>query len=242
VMINDPEIMARDAAALASQGYTAIKIKLGEGVRVDIPRLEAVRAAVGNHVDVMVDLNAGLDPTSAIALGRAAEKLGVYWLEEPVMADDLPGYRRIRSALKDIRLAAGECEFTSSGFIPFFESGLLDVIQPDIARAGGFTGCRRIAALADAYGIAVAPHTGLSGPVSIAASVHLAAAIPAFLTFENMIIDNPLSAVLAAPLAVPEKGILAVSDAPGIGIDFDEEALAKFSCDPTMWRATTLES
>ncbi|HEY8612975.1 MAG TPA: mandelate racemase/muconate lactonizing enzyme family protein [Roseomonas sp.] len=238
VMINTPEVMARDAAALAARGYRGIKIKLGEGVRVDIPRLEAVRAAVGSEVELMVDVNAGYDSAAAIAFGRAAERLGVFWLEEPCFAEDLTGYARVRDALKDVRLAAGEGEFTSGGFRPFLEGGLLDVLQPDIARAGGFTGCRRIAALADAYGVAYAPHTGLSGPVCIAASIHLAAAIPGFLTFEHMIIDNPLTAVLAAPPPQARDGRIEVPTDPGLGITFDEAVLSSFDRSRAGWRST----
>lgn len=241
VMINAPEVMARDAAALATRGYRGIKIKLGEGVRVDIPRLEAVRAAIGPGVELMVDVNAGYDPAAAIAFGRAAERLGVFWLEEPCFAEDLTGYARVRDALKDVRLAAGECEFTSAGFRPFLERGLLDVLQPDIARAGGFTGCRRIAALADAYGVAYAPHTGLSGPVCIAASFHLAAAIPGFLTFEHMVIDNPLTAVLAEPPPGARDGRIEVPSTPGIGVAFNEIVLASFDRGGKGWRRTVAQ-
>lgn len=239
VMMDKPEIMARDAAALAARGYTAIKIKLGDGLRRDIPRLEAVRAAVGGAVDLMIDLNAGLDPTDSIALGRVAERLGVYWLEEPVMADDLPGYARIRKALHDIRLSAGECEFTVAGVRPFLEQGLLDVLQPDIARAGGFTGCRRIAALADAYGVAVSPHTGLSGPVAIAASMHLACAVQGFVTFENMVLDNPLRNTLEHPLQEPRDGLLDAPQGPGLGLTFSDDVLKQYALRPRLWRAST---
>ena len=197
-------------------------------MRQDIPRIEAIRATVGGDIELMLDANAGYDPTSAIQVGRAAEKIGIYWIEEPVLADDLPGYARVRSGLKDIRIAAGEGEFTSAGFRPFFEQGILDVAQPDIARAGGFTGCRRIAALANAYNIAVAPHTGASGPVCIAASVHLGAAIPNFLTFEDMYIYNPLHEILASPLAPQVGGKMAVPTAPGFGITLNDAATARF--------------
>jgi L-alanine-DL-glutamate epimerase-like enolase superfamily enzyme len=171
-------------------------------------------------------------------LGRAAERLGIYWIEEPVLADDLSGYARVRRALHDTRIAAGEGEFTSSGFRPFFEQGLLDVAQPDIARAGGFTGSRRVAALANAYNIAVAPHTGASGPICIAASMHLAAAIPNFLTFEDMYIYNPLKQILARPLPEQSDGHIAISTMPGLGIEMDENALARFSREKGRWRAS----
>ena len=228
ILLDTPAVMAEEAARLAAGGYTAIKMKVGGGQKADIARMDAVREAVGSKVDVMLDANSGYDAPTAIAVGQHAEKLGVFWLEEPVVPDDLAGYRRIRSALKGVRLAAGEGEFTVAGFRPFLEEGLLDVVQPDIARAGGFTGCRRIAALADAYNVAVAPHTGASGPVCIAASLHFAAATPRFLIFENMYIDNPLHEILAQPLPQPKSGVIAAPTAPGLGVELNAAAVKRF--------------
>ncbi len=228
ILIDTPDHMANEARKLAADGYRAIKVKVGQSLRLDIERIEAVRAAVGSEIDLMLDANSGYDPTTAIQLGRAAERLGIYWLEEPVHPDDLPGYRRVRGALKDIRLAAGEGEFNAAGFLPFLEQGLLDVVQPDIARCAGFTGSRRVAALASAYNVAVAPHTGASGPVCIAATLHLAAAVPNLLTFEDMYIHNPLQAILSEPLPKQADGRIGVPLAPGLGVALNDESLARF--------------
>ena len=234
ILIDTPEHMASEARTLKAAGYRAIKVKVGQSVRDDTERIEAIREAVGTSVDIMLDANCGFNPTSAIQFGRAAERLGIYWLEEPVHPDDLQGYRRIRSALKDVRLAAGEGEFTPSGFLPFMEEGLLDVVQPDIARCAGFTGTRRVAALASAYNLAFAPHTGASGPVCIAATMHLAAAVPNLLTFEDMYIHNPLSSVLKQALPRHADGFIQAPTGPGLGVSLDENAIASFSRDG--WR------
>lgn len=228
ILIDTPQRMADEARALKAAGYRAIKVKVGQSVRGDTERIEAVRDAVGGEVEIMLDANSGFDPTAAIQFGRAAERLGIFWLEEPVHPDDLQGYRRIRSALKDVRLAAGEGEFTASGFLPFLEEGLLDVVQPDIARCSGFTGARRVAALASAYNVAFAPHTGASGPVCIAATMHLAAAVPNLLTFEDMYIDNPLNTILRHELPRHSDGHIAVPTGSGLGVVLDEEVLARF--------------
>jgi L-alanine-DL-glutamate epimerase-like enolase superfamily enzyme len=228
ILLDTPAVMAKEAERLAADGYTAIKMKVGGGPKSDIACMDAVRKAVGANVDIMLDANSGYDAPAAIAVGQHAEKLGVFWLEEPVVPDDLPGYQRIRNALNGVRLAAGEGEFTVAGFRPFLEAGLLDVVQPDIARAGGFTGCRRIAALADTYNVAVAPHTGASGPICIAASLHFAAATPRFLIFEHMYIYNPLHEILAQPLPQPKSGTIAVPTAPGLGVELDEAAVKRF--------------
>jgi L-alanine-DL-glutamate epimerase-like enolase superfamily enzyme len=228
ILLDTPAVMANEAERLAAEGYTGIKMKVGAGLQADVARMDAVRNAVGSGVDIMLDANSGYDAPTAIAVGLHAEKLGMFWLEEPVVPDDISSYRRIRSALRSVRLAAGEGEFTAAGFRPFLEDGLLDVVQPDIARAGGFTGCRRIAALAGAYNIAVAPHTGASGPICIAASLHFAAATPGLLTFEHMYIYNPLHEMLAQPLPQPKSGVIAVPTTPGIGAEIDGAALERF--------------
>ena len=102
------------------------------------------------------------------------------------------------------------------------------MVQPDIARCAGFTGSRRVAALASAYNVAVAPHTGASGPVCIAATLHLAAAVPNLLTFEDMYIHNPLHAILREPLPKQADGRIGVPLAPGLGVALNDESLARF--------------
>jgi L-alanine-DL-glutamate epimerase-like enolase superfamily enzyme len=228
VLLDTPEHMAGEARRLVADGYRAIKLKVGQSVGADTERIEAVREAVGSSVELMVDANSGYDPTSAIQFGRAAERLGIFWLEEPVHPDDLPGYRRVRSALKDVRLAAGEGEFTAAGFLPFLQEGLLDVVQPDIARCGGFTASRRVAALASSYNVSFAPHTGASGPVCIAATLHLAAAVPNLLTFEDMYIKNPLHSVLRDPLPRQADGRIGMPEGPGLGVTLDDAELARY--------------
>jgi L-alanine-DL-glutamate epimerase-like enolase superfamily enzyme len=228
VLLASPGEMARTAGKLAVEGYRAVKIKVGLTAQEDIARIEAVRAAVGGDVDIMLDANSGYDAPTAIQVAAAAERLGVYWLEEPVPPDDLPGYRRIRQATTTMRLAAGESEFAVAGFRPFVEGSLLDVVQPDIARAGGFTGCRRVATLAHGYNVAFAPHTGASAAICIAASLQLAAAVPNFLVFEHMFLDNPLQEILTPPLPTPVNGTIDVPQRPGLGVELDEAAVARF--------------
>jgi D-galactarolactone cycloisomerase len=227
ILLAPPRAMAAEAARLVAEGFPAVKIKVGESAELDEARIDAVRAAVGPRVDVMLDANSGYDAPTAIAVARIAERYGVYWLEEPVMPDDLLGYRRVRRATA-IRLAAGESEFTVAGFREFLERGILDIVQPDIARAGGFTGCRRIAALAHAHNVAFAPHTGASAAVCIAASLQLAAAVPGLLVFEHMYLANPLQEILTPPLPRPVNGFIEVPARPGLGVDLDESAVQRF--------------
>lgn len=236
ILIDTADRMAAEARKLVEAGYNAIKVKVGQSPKLDAERIEAVRDAVGYDVELMLDCNSGFEPTGAIQFGRTAERLGIYWMEEPVHPDDFQGYRRIRSALKDVRLAAGEGEFVSNGYVPYLQEGLLDVIQPDIARCSGFTGSRRAAALANAFNASVAPHTGASGPVCIAATMHLAAAIPNFLIFEDMYIRNPLHDVLSTPLPGQRASQITVPTGPGLGIELNEDALERFSS--SGWRSS----
>lgn len=238
ILIDTPDRMAAEAKRLKGEGYRAIKVKVGTTVSADADRITAIREAVGPETEIMMDCNSGFDPTSAIQFGRVAERLGMYWMEEPVHPDDLPGYQRVRSGLKDIRIAAGEGEFHPAGFLPFLKEGILDVVQPDIARCSGFTGSRRVAALANSFNVAFAPHTGASGPVCIAASLHLASAVPNLLTFEDMTIYNPLKEILRDPLPQHANGQIAMPTGPGLGITLDDEVLAKFSRGAG-WRSTT---
>jgi L-alanine-DL-glutamate epimerase-like enolase superfamily enzyme len=117
--------------------------------------------------------------------------LGFTWFEEPMIAEDVEGYQRLRAALP-IRLAAGESEHTVWGCRALIANGAVGGIQPDVDRSGGVTETRRIGHFAYAHGVPFAPHVGFCGAVCNAASLHLAAALPNFLTFEAMIFDNPL--------------------------------------------------
>lgn len=218
ILIDAPDVMAEEAAVLAGQdGYSAIKIKIAGHVADDIERVAAVRAAVGPKVRIMLDANSGFDAADAASFASKAESLDVYWLEEPLVLDDIPSYRRLR-AMSGIRVALGEGEFHTSGFRPFLEEGLVDIVQPNITRAGGFTGVRRIAALTQTFGVTIAPHTGASGPVCMAATLQLGAALSGFAIHEFMYLENPFRDYFETPLPVPQNGVIAVPQAPGLGV------------------------
>lgn len=228
ILIDTPESMAKEAAELATEGYDAIKIKIAGDLDADIRRIEAVRESIGPAVRLMLDANSGFDAAGAIALSRQAERLGVYWLEEPTFLDDLPGYRRIRQG-SGVRIALGEGEFTTAGFRDFISDGLIDVAQPNITRAGGFTGVRRIAALAQSFGIKVAPHTGASGPICMAATLQLSAALSPFLIHEYMYLENPFEAFFETALPKPVNGVIEVPQGPGLGVQVRADALQRFA-------------
>lgn len=229
VLIGTPAAMADEARRLVTEShYDAIKVKVAGDVAEDSRRISAVRAAIGQDVRLAVDANSGFDGPGALAFAGACREHDVFWLEEPVFIDDIPAYRRIRGGTGQ-RIALGEGEFTTSGFRPFIEEGLIDVAQPNVTRAGGFTGVRRIAALAHSFGIAVAPHTGASGPICMAATLQLAGALTDISMHEHMYLENPFQGFFTEPLPEPVAGVIPIPQGPGLGLDVEPRALEKFA-------------
>lgn len=226
----DETAIAQTKAALA-QGFTMIKIKVGPPVTTALARARLVREVAGDEVQLCADGNCAFDFDDALALARGLADLDYFWLEEPIPVEDIEGYHRLRLHCP-LRLAAGESEHTVFGCRELIARGSVGVIQPDVARSGGITETRRIAALGYAYGVPFAPHVGFSGVVCVAASLQLCAAAPNFLTFECMTFPNPLREQLAtANLGGPGSlidGAVVMPIAPGLGIEIDQAAIQKF--------------
>ena len=214
------------ALQLKAQGITAIK---AGGLSDPRRMLEGLRAAIGDEMDLMVDLHGPpwLTTADAIALGRTLEPLGLLFMEDPVAPEQLDCYRRIRDAVA-IPLAAGERAATIWGLRPLIERELVDVVQPDTGRAGGITQMKKIAAMAEAHGIMFAPHSGSLGPVAEYAALHVLAAVPNALMLERIEIDWPGRAEVITPVPVTVDGHIAVPDTPGLGVDIVEAAVAKY--------------
>jgi len=224
--------MAGEAAGQVARGHTAVKVKIGRGasmggLRADVASVRAVRQAVGPNVEIMLDANSAYDAATAIRLCRQLEPLDIAWLEEPVPPDDVSGYELIRKSTS-IPLAAGESEFGVFGFRDLIERRAIDVLQPDIARVGGFTGARRVAALAHAYNLLYAPHTGFSAGIAHLASLHLAAAVPNFMTYEYFYAPNALRDIFAEPFPEPKGDMVPVPTRPGLGLDLDWDLVRRY--------------
>ena len=206
------------------QGFTEIKVKIGAPMEAAIARAALVREVAGEGTRLMADANWIFDVDDALEVGKALADLGYFWFEEPIVPEDIEGYRFLRQKLP-LRLAAGESEHTAQGAAPLLTARAIGVVQPDVARSGGITETRKIANLAHALHIPYAPHVGASGAICQAASLHLAAAQPNFLTFECMIFDNPLrDRLVMEPIAsagLIEDGSLPLPRGPGLGIELD---------------------
>jgi galactonate dehydratase len=215
------------------QGFTAIKThawytdhEIEERKVVPWLRdhLAGLREVLGPDVDVMVDNHGRSRPALAIKQIRAVEEFGLLFFEEPVPPDNLDSLAVVRQAGLQTELAAGERLFNRWGYKDLIQRQLADVIQPDICHCGGISEMRRIAALAEMYGIQVAPHNP-KGPVATAASVHVSAAIPNFLILEHTH-PNPLFEQVQVEPMKMRGGCYDLPTAPGLGVDLREEVIA----------------
>jgi L-alanine-DL-glutamate epimerase-like enolase superfamily enzyme len=166
------------AERAAEQGFKGVKVKVGSTtLEEDVARITAVRQVVGPEMKLMVDANQVFSLPEALSRGRVYQELGCFWFEEPLRADDHSGLAELADKL-DLRIASGENDFGLRQFRDLFERRAVDVVQPDLRRAGGATECLDIAATASAFGVAYASHGG--GP-----HLHLLAAMPNAIYMES---------------------------------------------------------
>ena len=232
VGIYQPERMVEDAQRDVEDGFTAMKTgawagdgRLPERERVAAfaERIGTLRKTVGDGVDIMVDDHGRGTPSSAVRLMQALAPFDLFFLEESVQPDDLEGLMRLRAANPPMDLAAGERLYSKWDYRPILEKRLLDVIQPDLCHAGGISEVKKIAALAEAYYVQIAPHNP-QGPLSTAAAAHLGMATPNFLLLEYVRQEPYRDRAMREHWPV-EEGRLTVPDRPGLGVELDEEAL-----------------
>lgn len=232
VFVDSPEAMAAQAVSFVEQGFPIVKVKIARnqaqgGLDADIEALQAIRAAIGQNIGLVVDANGAFDTSEAIRAGRAMEPLNVGWFEEPVPVDDLGGYARV-NAMTSTPLARGETDFGIFTISEVIRRRLIDVVRPDPGRCAGITGSMHIATLALSQNLLFAPHTGFSGGIAQLAGVHVAAAAPTLLSFEHMLIDNPCREIFVDGYLVPVDGLLKVPTGPGLGLELDHAKLDRF--------------
>ncbi len=217
------------ALSLKNRGIKALKCG---GVSDPVRKVAMLRDAVGDEMDIAIDLHGPpwMTPADACRLVRKLEPYELLWVEDPIAPDNVEGYRRIRDAAH-IPLAAGERTATIFGERQLIEEELVDVIQPDTGRAGGITQMKKIAAMAEAHHIQMAPHSGSLGPVAEYAALHLLASIPNALILERIDDDWEGRKHTIVPHPVQQGGSLAVPNGPGLGCDIDEEFVARFPSD-----------
>jgi mandelate racemase len=209
---------AKAAEGWACRGFKAVKAKIGyPSVAEDLAVIRAMRSAVGPDVRLMVDYNQSLNPAEAAARLRVLDDEGLAWIEEPVLAHDYAALVRLADATRT-PLQAGENWWGPLDFRHAFDAGVRDLAMPDAMKSGGVTGWQRIAAMAQLYGIPLSSHLWPE------VSAQLLCATPSAHWLEHVEWWNP---ILKEPLHV-QDGMAQVSQRPGSGVEFNEEAVQRY--------------
>jgi D-galactarolactone cycloisomerase len=223
----EPDALAELATRHRDAGFTAMKLKVGQGAAVDRRKVEAVRAAVGADLDLMADANCRYSVAEAVAMARVLEAHDCLWFEEPLPPEDVAGYRELRGKV-DVAIAGGECECTHYRFGQLLAERTFDVIQPDICRAGGLTACHRIGVLASAHNVRVAPHVSIGSAIHVVASIHWAASERAAFIHEFPVFPNPLVDDLLSEGLEWRDGYLYPPERPGLGMRVREDVVDRY--------------
>jgi galactonate dehydratase len=235
----EPEEYAEKARAAVAMGYRALKWDPFESADLEmspaqrrrtIDIVAAVREAVGPDIDLMLDVHGRLNVPTAIAMCRALEPYGLRWIEEPTPPESIDALADVRAA-SPVPIAAGERWYEPGRVLEALAKNAVDILQPDVSHAGGLAETKRIAHMAHAHLIPVAPHNPV-GPVMNAMTLHTAVAIPNFSIFETVSMDVPWRKELVRETLVFEDGALLAPTAPGLGVELIEEACARFPYEP----------
>jgi D-galactarolactone cycloisomerase len=215
----------------AAKGFRAVKMRVvgrdGFSIAQCVRRVKAARRGIGPGVELMVDAHGSLEVTTAIKLARELEPYDIAWFEEPVSPDDHRGQAEVRRTTT-IPIACGEREFTRFDFQDLLDHQAMDIAQPDIARAGGFTEIRRIAAVTSARGVRLAPHAWGSG-VLFAASIHMAMAAANCHILEVSQGYMPMMwDLFNEPFDIRSDGTVHVPDRPGLGFTLHPDTMQRF--------------
>jgi L-alanine-DL-glutamate epimerase-like enolase superfamily enzyme len=229
---NDPDLAAESAAAMVAKGYTAVKfdpagpytmrgghMPAQSDIAQSVAFCRAIRDAVGERADLLFGTHGQFTPAGAIRLGQALEPYQPLWFEEPTPPDMIEDMARVAAQVR-IPVATGERLTTKAEFAAVLRAGAAEILQPALGRAGGLWETKKIAAIAEVFGAQMAPHL-YAGPVEWAANIQLAASIPNLLMIET--IETPFHSDLIKNTITVEDGFVIPSDAPGLGIDVDED-------------------
>ncbi|MBI1280681.1 MAG: mandelate racemase/muconate lactonizing enzyme family protein [Anaerolineaceae bacterium] len=236
---NDPKAYGDKAMEVVEEGFGAVKFDVdstGTG-KLDaynwtvgakemthvINLIEGIRNAIGYEVDLAIDCHGQFDLPSAITLVKAIEPLRLLWLEEPVPAENIDALAQVRRSSSTV-ICTGENQYTRFEYLELFERKAVDVIMPDLAKAGGIAEGKRIADMADAHYIPIAPHN-VSSPLGMMAACHVMASVPNFLFLEFHARDIEWwNDMCDGDHPFVENGFMAVSERPGIGVELNPKA------------------
>jgi D-galactarolactone cycloisomerase len=227
------DALVEEALGYKEEGFFAMKLKVGYGIKRDMRYVKAVREAIGNDIVLMVDANHAYNAAEAISLAKEMERYDVYWFEEPVLPEDIDGYVEVKQK-SNILIAGGEDEFTRYGFRELITRRAVDILQPDLCAAGGFTEMMKIVAMASAWNVPLIPHVWGTN-VGLAASLQFFAALPNFPDrrypaepfFEYDRSPHPLRDGVTQERFEMKDSYLEIPQRPGLGITLDMDFVKK---------------
>ena len=233
----DSADLADRASQIVESGFTALKFDPIPGpwrtfVSKDVERqavenVRAVRQAVGSDVDILVEMHRRLAPMHAVKIARGIEEYEPFWYEEPVLAENIDALASAKQNI-NIPVVTGEELYTKFEFREIFEKQAADIINPDVCNVGGILELKEIAAMAEPYFVVVSPHNYNSTTLGLAATVNASATMPNFLITEYFVNFEELGKDIATTPFEVENGYINLPETPGLGIDLDEESLAKY--------------
>ena len=227
----------RAAENVVKQGFTAMKFDpLPRPWRTHIPIehlrhaekvVRAMRKALGPDIDLLLEIHRRLAPVHAIELAKRMEEFEPYWFEEPCQAEHIEAIAEVRRNTR-IPVVTGENVFTKAGFRQVFDYRAADIINPDVANTGGLLELLEIAAMAEPYFVAVSPHNYNSTTLALSATVQASACMPNFIITEYFLPFVELGDQICKNQLKPVDGYITIPEGPGLGLEIDEQALAKF--------------
>ena len=222
-----------------SQGFKAIKMKVGLGVEEDYKNVKKVKDIIGDDIELMIDANHAYNLREAVSLSRKLEPFNISWFEEPLSPEFYNQYKELRDKTT-IPIAGGECEYLRYGFHQLLRSKSVDILQPDICSSGGLTEAKRISALASVYGVDLIPHTwgtsiGMHVALHFISNLEL---IPGRMKQPDFLMEydqteNALREELTYPSVIMKDGMIEVPQGPGLGLDVNEDVLRKYDMSKT---------
>ncbi len=231
------DMLQQEVKSYEKKGYKGVKIRIGQqNISEDIQKVKIIRETLSENVKLMVDagqcyVDFPWNFNKAFRCLKKLENLDLLWIEEPLHPDNIEGYGRLSSQI-DIPVAAGENEYTKDGFKNLVTENIVDIIQPDVTRAGGILECKKIAGMAEAYHMNCAPHIFGSG-VSLMANMHFILSTPNILIMEYDRTINPLREKLLLQSPEFENGyVFLPEDIPGLGVKLTDEIIEQFPYKP----------
>ena len=231
---SSPDMAVESAKKMLDLGFTALKfdpagpytIRGGHqpsmlDISLCIEFCDALRKEVGNKADLLFGTHGQFTTSGAIRLGKALEKYNLLWFEEPIPPDNIDEFKKVSEAI-DIPIATGERHTTKSEFASLLKNGGVSILQPALGRSGGILETKKISAIAEVFNAQIAPHL-YAGPVEWAANVQLASNIPNLLIAETILTGGEFHLKLIKNSIKWENGFILSPQAPGLGIEFDEQ-------------------